>query len=623
VASAAEAGAPLADGLVDLALLTVPGLGRPVARLRATPVPVGAQLAYAGHPAGRWLVGHGPVRAGGVHLTLAAPGLTGASGGPALDADGAVAGVQSYGNPSGPAHFIGPELIAAFLATVRPGAAPDSPGSAVVERQRAGPEPGDARASRHTADRRERRGAGSPSARSGGRFVASWKAILGGTVAWASLEALVGFLPELRGALPEPFDLFSHVKNLKGGGLVAVLALLLRRGVERHNSGAGYLTRRQLRAFHRYWVPGVMAAAALLNALSETRWGLELIGNRLFPATTPDPLDLVYSVVFAGALAALAWRRDRSGRSERQAAEDVPAPALARAEAGLRAVVAGTGLSIGRRWAAHRELRRGLERYWGRAGIERNAYMPVHVDPLARALRERADRAGVRLSEAESVELAIRMLYWDTASAPYAAGNTESARRRAVDVGAPVRDAVTAAFARLLPEPLRDELQLDRRHLQDVRDALLRHVIDPRGPPPGARKPPGSHMPEEELAPALRGGVLTPERRDELAAALSGDVRLPGEATGDRLLLDAESVLLDRTGRFGEWVQRRTRRSGPDRRDDPGRVLKTFVLITRRLLLDEQRLRRLPIPPPVWRELDAPVDDPTLRPLAVDAGPSK
>jgi len=37
-----------------------------------------------------------------------------------------------------------------------------------------------------------------------------------------------------------------------------------------------------------------------------------------------------------------------------------------------------------------------------------------------------------------------------------------------------VRDAVTVAFARLLPEPLRETLELDRHHLHEVRANLLR-----------------------------------------------------------------------------------------------------------------------------------------------------
>ena len=138
--------------------------------------------------------------------------------------------------------------------------------------------------------------------------------------------------------------------------------------------------------------------------------------------------------------------------------------------------------------------------------------------------------------------------------------------------------------------------------------------------PAGARKPPGSHLLEQELGPALRGDETTPERKRQLGAQLTGEVRLPGERAGTQLLLDAESLLLDRTGRFGGWVQRRTRRGGPDRNADPRRVLKMFVALTGRLLRDEPGLRRQPIPPLVWRELAAPIEDPTLRPLAVDAG---
>jgi hypothetical protein len=120
-----EAGAPVYDGLVDLVLFTVPGLGRPAARLRDTPVATGTPLTTAGSPGGRWMLNHGPVTENDVHLTLAMAGPPGLSGAPVLDPDGAVAGIQSYGSASGPAHFLSPQLIAAFLAGVpgegRPG----------------------------------------------------------------------------------------------------------------------------------------------------------------------------------------------------------------------------------------------------------------------------------------------------------------------------------------------------------------------------------------------------------------------------------------------------------------------------------------------------------------------
>jgi trypsin-like peptidase len=121
VARTGAAGVPVYDDMVDLVLFTVPGLNRPAARLRATPVPVGTSLTAAGHPVDRWTQNHGPVSESGVHIVAAMALPHGFSGGPGLDADGAVAGIQSYGSASGPANFLGPELIAAFLETLRPG----------------------------------------------------------------------------------------------------------------------------------------------------------------------------------------------------------------------------------------------------------------------------------------------------------------------------------------------------------------------------------------------------------------------------------------------------------------------------------------------------------------------
>ena len=192
------------------------------------------------------------------------------------------------------------------------------------------------------------------------RFRLDWRAIFAVTAGWALLEVLVNLVPGLRGQLPEPFDLFSHAKNLKGGAVVAVAALALRTMVERLRAGVHHLTRSGLRSFHRWWLPGVLVVAAAINAVTETQWGLDTLGYRLFPHTTPDLLDLVYSV-----------------------------------------------------------------------------------------------------------GLAVRLLHGATAT-PYVARRDQPA----VDVGAPLREAVTAAFARLLPEPLRQALGTDRRHLHEIRESL-------------------------------------------------------------------------------------------------------------------------------------------------------
>src|SRR5262249_54096289 len=75
--------------------------------------------------------------------------------------------------------------------------------------------------------------------------------------------------------------------------------------------------------------------------------------------------------------------------------------------------------------------------------------------------------AGHELPESELVELAARLLCWATVTASYEARWAE-ARRSGADIGDSVRNAVRAAFADLLPEPLRDFLQVDQLPLTQV-----------------------------------------------------------------------------------------------------------------------------------------------------------
>jgi hypothetical protein len=73
----------------------------------------------------------------------------------------------------------------------------------------------------------------------------------------------------------------------------------------------------------------------------------------------------------------------------------------------------------------------------------------------------------------ELIELATRLVYWATATQPYKNGwHTEDRHIPPADVGDEVRRAVAAAFAELLPGPVRDALALDRRHVHEVRTDL-------------------------------------------------------------------------------------------------------------------------------------------------------
>ena len=206
-----------------------------------------------------------------------------------------------------------------------------------------------------------------------------------------------------------------------------------------------------------------------------------VLGHRIFPETTPDTLDLLYSVGFGALTAALMWRPATTPvsrwtpRPQPELGKEVLGPAIGHAEAELKKVIRAMPMSGRDRRAARRAMVQATDQYWGGRGLTlRNVHVPYGVRNLVRRLAVAADAAGRPLPEPELIELATQLLHWSTATAPYLSRHTEDVRRPAVDVGAPVRDAVTVAFARLLPEPLRESLELDRLHLHEVRVNLLR-----------------------------------------------------------------------------------------------------------------------------------------------------
>ena len=124
---------------------------------------------------------------------------------------------------------------------------------------------------------------------------------------------------ELRNSLPEPFDVFDHAGNLGEGMAIAGVAVIIKQIKESQANkkvGKGSsLTPQQLRTFRRRWVPAVMALTMIVNTLTETKWGIETFPvEKLFPNTTPDPLDALYSTAAAGLFTAFAWKR-RKGPS--------------------------------------------------------------------------------------------------------------------------------------------------------------------------------------------------------------------------------------------------------------------------------------------------------------------
>lgn len=100
---------------VDLALLLVPGLRAEAPPVRSSPVRVGEPLVVPGYPCGRWGVTQGPVTGTdgadfGVQLLLG----PGASGAPALDEAGRLAGVVTLDHEAATI-CVGPSLVTTFL----------------------------------------------------------------------------------------------------------------------------------------------------------------------------------------------------------------------------------------------------------------------------------------------------------------------------------------------------------------------------------------------------------------------------------------------------------------------------------------------------------------------------
>jgi hypothetical protein len=106
-------------GTVDLALLAVPGLRAPALPIRAAPLHTGEHVIVPGYPGGQWSISRGPVIGCDaadftVHLLLG----PGASGAPAIDHAGQLAGVVTLDNEAGTI-CIGPRLVAVFLRRMR------------------------------------------------------------------------------------------------------------------------------------------------------------------------------------------------------------------------------------------------------------------------------------------------------------------------------------------------------------------------------------------------------------------------------------------------------------------------------------------------------------------------
>jgi len=123
--------------------------------------------------------------------------------------------------------------------------------------------------------------------------------------------------------LPDVINIAEHVGSLWPGGVVATLGsyAFLAYNYQQIRKETGVepkqdrVSAERLSAFRKYGTPAIMAATALVNCITETKWGVEhLPVAGWFNGKTPDVLDTAYSTVWAGICANLFWIRTRARR---------------------------------------------------------------------------------------------------------------------------------------------------------------------------------------------------------------------------------------------------------------------------------------------------------------------
>lgn len=151
------------------------------------------------------------------------------------------------------------------------------------------------------------------------RFRYPWLTSLGARTSGPILETLAE-VAHMRNHIPEPFDVFAHAGNLWGGAVIATVAVDIRNATalrkktfkQGNEQPGSYLTQAELRSFRRKWVPAVVGATLAVNAVTETKWGVQALPvAKWLNGTTPDPLDAAYSAAFGGVIAGFGWRRQK------------------------------------------------------------------------------------------------------------------------------------------------------------------------------------------------------------------------------------------------------------------------------------------------------------------------
>ncbi|MGH8964929.1 MAG: hypothetical protein ACRDXB_06315, partial [Actinomycetes bacterium] len=140
--------------------------------------------------------------------------------------------------------------------------------------------------------------------------------------------------------------------------------------------------------------------------------------------------------------------------------------AFARADTQLKKIIDRMSSTRKDRRDSRRKLALG-HRIYARSGGLDTSFEHRRVGTVAAALAVEAYQLDLYLPDQEWVELSARLIHWATGTTRYGA-RSEQLGYPTVDIGSAIRAEATAAFAELLPEPLRDALGLSHKSLGQV-----------------------------------------------------------------------------------------------------------------------------------------------------------
>ena len=105
-------------------------------------------------------------------------------------------------------------------------------------------------------------------------------------------------IPGIHQVMPEPFDITNHAGNMWGGSTIAMVGTALYAARTSEEPKTWVIDDESMSRFRKFGVSAICGAAALINCVTETKWGVShLPVAGWLHGKTPDPLDTLYSTV--------------------------------------------------------------------------------------------------------------------------------------------------------------------------------------------------------------------------------------------------------------------------------------------------------------------------------------